>query len=90
MTHSSKRNYRREYDLYYGEKGKGNPRTKIQALHRKHKTARNKARGSMVRTIGKQRMKGKDVHHKNGNPLISNPSNLTLQSIHVNRGDNKQ
>ena len=78
------RDYRREYDAYYGKRGNG-PRTAKQKRHRKEKTARNDARGRYIEKYGKKALKGLDVHHKNGDPLSNGDKNLMLLNIAENR-----
>ena len=82
---ASHRNYRREYDLYYGKKGSNlKSLTLVQRKHRKEKTARNKARSILSKThkLGPE----VDVDHKDNNPLNNDPENLQLMSKHLNRG----
>lgn len=79
------RDYRKEYDDYYGVVGRTN---KLQDQHRLHKTARNKAHGEFLAKHGAAKMEGMDVDHKNHNPLDSRDCNLRLRSIHENRRDN--
>ena len=71
------RNYRKEYDLYYGKRGKPQAWTRKQRLHRRQKTSRNKARKIVKDKIGKIK-KFHDVHHKDGNPLNNDSKNLTV------------
>tara|TARA_B110000305_G_C19333478_1_gene585278 strand:- start:799 stop:1044 length:246 start_codon:yes stop_codon:yes gene_type:complete len=71
------RNYRKEYDLYYGKKGAPQSWTRKQRLHRKHKTSRNKARKMIKDKFGKIR-KFHDINHKDGNPLNNDPKNLSV------------
>lgn len=84
------RNYRREYNQYYG-----NPYAKritpLQRVHRKHKYNRNRARTKARRTNGDASIKGKDIDHKNGNPLDNRPRNLRVMPRRLNRSkDNWQ
>ena len=68
------RNYRAEYDNYHSS-----------SAHKKRRAARNKARRVMVR-LGKAKPgDGKDVHHKDGNPLNSTPKNIRMESRKSNR-----
>lgn len=78
-----KRNYRREYDRYFGIRGR--PMTAAQRRHRKEKTSRNRARRIMKRKYGDHRLNGKDVAHKNHNPLDNGDTNLKIMSMKKNR-----
>ena len=54
-------------------------------LRRKQRSSRNKARRKMS-TLGKAKKgDGKDVHHKDGNPLNNSSSNLTVMSKSKNQ-----
>jgi len=68
------RNYRKEYDNYHAS-----------AEQRKKRSSRNKARRKMVKSVGKRTLKGKDVDHKDGNPLNNSRSNLRVRSKSKNR-----
>lgn len=72
----SDRNYRKEYDNYQG--------TEEQ---KKHRAARNKARRHLEKTGRAHRGDGKDVDHKNGNPLDNSSDNLRIRSRSANRSD---
>ena len=62
-----KRNYKKEYQAE-------------TPLRKKQRSSRNKARRKMS-TLGKARKgDGKDVHHRDGNPLNNSSSNLTVMS----------
>lgn len=78
-----KRNYRREYDRYFGVRGR--PMTAAQRRHRKEKTSRNAARRMFKRKYGERYMRGKDVAHKNHNPLDNGNGNLKISSMKTNR-----
>tara|TARA_E500000331_G_scaffold345664_1_gene383516 strand:- start:275 stop:505 length:231 start_codon:yes stop_codon:yes gene_type:complete len=71
---AKKRNYRREYDTYH-------KRTR----QKKRRAGRNKARRMMIKKKGKSKLKGKDVHHKNGNARDNRKSNLAIMSKSKNR-----
>jgi len=68
------RNYAKEYRDYQG--------TPLQI---KHRTKRNKARRLMIRKHGKSKLNGKDIDHKDGNPMNNSTSNLRITSVHYNR-----
>ncbi len=64
------RNYRKEYDNYQG---------KPEQIERR--SSRNKAR----RLMGDKAIKGKDVGHKDNNPLNNDPKNLKMEDPSKNR-----
>lgn len=72
----SSRNYRQEYERYQG--------TEEQ---KKRRAARNKARRQLIRSGRAHRGDGKDVDHKNGNPLDNSSDNLRIRSRSANRSD---
>jgi len=49
------------------------------------RASRNKARRLMIKAHGSAAVKGKDVDHKDGNPMNENKRNLHITSIHYNR-----
>lgn len=51
----------------------------------KRRTARNRARREMIKAGKARKGDGKDVAHKNGNPLDNRRGNLTMQSKRQNR-----
>jgi hypothetical protein len=53
-----------------------------------HRSNRNKARRAAEKKYGKAAIKGKDVDHKDGNPMNNSPSNLRLRNPGDNRADN--
>ena len=53
-----------------------------------HRSNRNKARRAAEKKFGAAAIKGKDVDHKDGNPMNNSPSNLRLRSKGENRSDN--
>lgn len=75
------RDYRKEYDDYYGIIGNLTP---DQSRHRAEKASRNKARSLVKehRTVPSN----KDVHHKDGNPLNNKIGNLAVVTRRYNRG----
>lgn len=72
----SDRDYKKEYDSYHG--------TEEQ---KKRRAARNKARRHLIKEGRAHKRDGKDVDHKNGNPLDNREENLRMRSISANRGD---
>jgi hypothetical protein len=70
----SERNYRKEYLNY-----QGTPQQK------KRRAMRNAARRRMVREGRARKGDGKDVDHKNGNPMDNSPGNLRVLSASANR-----
>jgi hypothetical protein len=73
------RNYRKEYDNYQGK-----------ASQIKRRSSRNKARRLAIKRKGKAAVAGKDIDHKDGNPMNNGASNLRVQSKSKNRSRNKQ
>tara|TARA_A100001011_G_C14074789_1_gene741880 strand:+ start:500 stop:709 length:210 start_codon:yes stop_codon:yes gene_type:complete len=65
------RDYRKEYDNYHSK-----------AKQRKNRSSRNMARRMLKNRVG---IKGKDVHHKDGNPRNNSPSNLAITTKKYNR-----
>lgn len=53
----------------------------------KRRAARVKARRYMEKNGRAHKGDGKDVDHKDGNPLNGKPDNLRMRSINANRGD---
>ena len=73
-----RRNYRKEYDRYHST-----------SKQKKRRSGRNKARRLAIKSRGKAALKGKDVDHKDRNPLNNSRSNLRIQSKSANRSRNK-
>jgi len=69
------RNYKEEYRRYHSSP---------QAI--KERGKRNQARKIMRKKYGNKAIKGKDIHHKNGNPNDNSLKNLAIVSINYNRG----
>ena len=68
------RNYRQEYDRYQGT-----------ATQKKRRAGRNKARRLMVAKGKAKKGDGKDVAHKDNNPLNSVAKNMRMESKRSNR-----
>ena len=70
----SMRNYKKEYENYHSR-----PEQKLR------RAARNRARADMKKTTAPEKIEGKDVHHKDNNPLNNDKSNLSIVSQRYNR-----
>ena len=68
------RNYRQEYDRYQGT-----------ATQKKRRAGRNKARRIMIANGKAKKGDGKDVAHKDNNPLNSVAKNMRMESKKSNR-----
>ena len=68
------RNYRKEYDNYQG-----------RPEQKKRRAMRNKVRRLLTREGKVKKGDGKDVHHKDGNPMNYKKSNLKLVRRSKNR-----
>jgi hypothetical protein len=68
------RNYKREYDNYHSR-----PEQKLR------RAARNAARAAFRKAGKDQELEGKDVHHKDNNPLNNDKNNLSIVTQHYNR-----
>lgn len=82
MPKKRKRNYRKEYDDYYGSRYS---RTPLQEKHNREKANRNKAHAEFFGR-GKHNDQGFDVDHKDGNALNNSRKNLHLMKVRENRG----
>lgn len=74
---AKKRNYAREYAQFHG---------KPEEIARR--SSRNKARRIMAKNGSVKKGDGRDVDHKNMNPMDNRRSNLRVQSKSVNRSRN--
>jgi len=61
-----------------------------QPEQKKRRAQRNKARRAAIRKYGKANLVGKDIDHKDGNPMNGSNSNLRVMSVHKNRGRNNR
>lgn len=61
-----------------------------QPEQKKRRAQRNKARRAAIRKYGKAALKGKDIDHKDGNPMNGCKSNLRVMSVRKNRGRNNR
>jgi hypothetical protein len=68
------RNYKKEYDNYHASEDQ-----------RKKRSSRNKARRKMTKSVGKSKLRGKDVDHRDGNPLNNSRGNLRVSCKSKNR-----
>ena len=68
------RNYKKEYKNYHGK-----------PAQRKRRSARTTARYHAEKEGRAKKGDGKDLHHKDGNPLNKKKSNLVLKSKRANR-----
>jgi len=68
------RNYKNEYQAYQGKPDQI-----------KKRASRNKARAQMIAAGKASKGDGKDIGHKNGNPLDDKMSNYKVQTKHSNR-----
>lgn len=68
------RNYKNEYRRYHSS-----------AAARAERSSRNKARRSMMKAGQVKKRDGKDVHHKDKNPLNNAKRNLSVMRRAANR-----
>jgi hypothetical protein len=71
------RNYKSEYANYHAKPSQ-----------KKRRAGRNAARRLMARKLGLNKIKGRDVDHKDRNPRNNAASNLRLQKKSQNRSRN--
>lgn len=71
------RNYRKEYDNYQSK-----------PEQRKRNDARKKSRRKMAKVVGKSRIRGKDIDHRDRNPRNTSLRNLRIQTKKKNRSRN--
>lgn len=70
--------YKRDYALEYQR-----DHSDEEAITRR--AARNKARRLKAARVGKAALQGKEIDHKDFNPMNNHPSNLRIVSKQVNR-----
>ena len=70
----NERDYAKEYKKYH---------SKPEQIARR--SARNSARRIIRKTMTDEDIEGKDVHHKDNNPLNNDKSNLSVVTQHYNR-----
>jgi len=52
---------------------------------RKANASRKRARSLMIKKYGEAAVKGKDIDHKDGDPMNNSPSNLRIMTSKANR-----
>lgn len=82
------------------KKGQRKPNAKKRSVYQRkynlskeqteRRSSRNKARRKMAKKVGKSAIRGKDVHHKDGNPRNNSRGNLRVSSVKKNRSNNKR
>lgn len=82
------------------KKGQRKPNAKKRSVYQRkynlskeqteRRSSRNKARRKMAKSVGKSAIKGKDVHHKDGNPKNNSRRNLSVSSVNKNRKKNRR
>jgi len=70
----SERDYKKEYANYHSQPDQISRRS-----------ARNSARRIMSKKMKEEEIEGKDVHHKDNNPLNNDKKNLSIVTQHYNR-----
>jgi len=78
ILEKKKRNYKKEYREYHSK-----------SIQKKRRAGRNNIRRKYVKKYGKDKLKGKDIDHKDHNPLNNGSGNVRLRDKSDNRGDNK-
>ena len=78
LSEGKERNYRKEYDEYH-----------VTEIQKKRRAGRNGARREAEKNGKVSKGDGKDIDHKDHNPLNNSKSNTRVRSKSANRGDNK-
>lgn len=73
-TRKAKAAYSRKYRKEHPEMKTKDNRKTVDA-----RVKRNQARREMEKKVGKANLKGKEVHHKDGNPKNNSKSNLEIK-----------
>ena len=68
------RNYKNEYKKYQGT-----------AIQKKNRASRNAARNALKKTGAVKKGDGRDVNHRNGNPMDNRAKNLSVTTKRANR-----
>lgn len=76
---TKRRNYKKEYTSYHGKPAQV-----------KRRAARNAARRKLTKEGRVRKGDGRDVHHKDGNPLNNRPGNLRAMKKGANRAMNQK
>ncbi len=71
------RDYKREYKNYHS-----------RPEQRKNRSSRNLARRLMKKKLGIKKIRGKDIDHKDKNPMNNSRKNLRVRSKSYNRSHN--
>ena len=71
------RDYKREYKNYHSK-----------PPQRKRRSSRNLARRLMAKRLGLKKIRGKDIDHKDKNPMNNSRKNLRVRSKSYNRSHN--
>lgn len=71
------RDYKQEYERYHKK-----------PEQRRRNDARKQARRNMKKKYGELAIKGKDIDHKDRNPLNNSTGNLRISSVKRNRSRN--
>ena len=69
-----KRNYKKEYENYQGKE-----------KQKENRAARNSSRAAMKKKGKVSKGDGKDVHHKDNNPMNQDKTNLSIVTKNYNR-----